>query len=714
MDLYEFDSFRFDARTRLLLQYGREIQLPRKTADLLLLFVQRPGQVILKEELVSSVWPDTSVADNSLTFAIHQLREALGYREDGRSYIETLPKRGYRLVATVKKIYPEQVWTSVPLSSAEEPAKEAIQDLQRQVSAHNQQRSQPARRLASFAILGAIALLVLVGGVIEFRLKPNPRLSVESYSQLTSDDHDKSGVLLTDGARVYFKERGSTGWQLASAAVEGGPIATLPISMQGTAIFDIAPLRSEILAGRTTSNEDAPDLWTMSLLGGPPRRVGALKADAAVWSPDKTRIASVLGTDLFISASDGTGTRKIATIPAGSFCLGWSPDEKTLRFSRGEYHNGDVQQTLWQVNVDGTALHQLLAGWNNPPRECCGSWTPDGSFYVFRSTRNGHSGLWAIPERATLFGRQGSAPFRLSSGPLDFYGPAVSSDGKEVLAIGMQERGELVSYKSDLHDFVKFLGGISATWVSFAKSGRSVAYTDYPSLTIWRAKDDGSEKTQITFSPLQVDGFSWSPDEKWFAIRARNPGSTWRIHLIPSQGGEPEPLTPGESEQGVPTWAPDSARLCFGDVPTVFGKPGGSEMIHIFDLTTHKLSELPGSHGLWTCRWSPNGRYISALTIDGQKLTLFDFSTNTWRSTNAVHVNNPNWTKDGTFIYYDTAADRMLQRLRISDGRVELLANLRDYPGVAAWWSGLSPKNEPLLMRNLGSTEIYSLALEYK
>lgn len=55
MDLYEFDSFRFDARTRLLLQDGREIQLPTKTADLLLLFVQKPGQVILKEELVSSL-----------------------------------------------------------------------------------------------------------------------------------------------------------------------------------------------------------------------------------------------------------------------------------------------------------------------------------------------------------------------------------------------------------------------------------------------------------------------------------------------------------------------------------------------------------------------------------------------------------------------------------------------------------------------------------
>ena len=76
-------------------------------------------------------------------------------------------------------------------------------------------------------------------------------------------------------------------------------------------------------------------------------------------------------------------------------------------------------------------------------------------------------------------------------------------------------------------------------------------------------------------------------------------------------------------------------------------------------------------------------------------------------------MNNPNWTRDSKFIYYDTEVnDRMLQRLRIGDGKVEQLANLRDYPSVAAWWSGLSPNNEPLLLRNLGSTEIYSLALD--
>jgi hypothetical protein len=154
-----------------------------------------------------------------------------------------------------------------------------------------------------------------------------------------------SGVLLTDGARIYFRERVSAGWELASVAIEGGPTATVPVSMQGTTIFDISPLRSEILAGRTSSKKDAADLWVIPMQGGSPRRVGALIADSAIWSPNRTRIASVLGMGLFISDGDGTGTRKIATIPAGSAWLRWSPDEKRLRFSSWEYRNGDMHRS---------------------------------------------------------------------------------------------------------------------------------------------------------------------------------------------------------------------------------------------------------------------------------------------------------------------------------------------------------------------------------
>ena len=249
--------------------------------------------------------------------------------------------------------------------------------------------------------------------------------------------------------------------------------------------------------------------------------------------------------------------------------------------------------------------------------------------------------------------------------------------------------------------------------MSFSKSGRSVAYIDYPDLTLWRANSDGSEKTQITFSPLQVEGFSWSPDEKWLALRARAPGENWMIHLVPSQGGDVQLMTPSEAEQGIPTWSADGRSIAFGDVPSTFGKASGTEVIHILDVNTHKLSELPGSRLLWSTRWSPDGKSIAALTIKDQRLMLYDLTTKKWRSTQAKDVNNATWSNDSKYIYFDTeGSDRALRRVSMADGHVDQLASLHTYPNLAYGWSGVTPDNSPLILRNLGTYEIYSLALE--
>jgi Tol biopolymer transport system component len=88
---------------------------------------------------------------------------------------------------------------------------------------------------------------------------------------------------------------------------------------------------------------------------------------------------------------------------------------------------------------------------------------------------------------------------------------------------------------------------------------------------------------QITFSPIQVDGFSWSPDETQFASRARDRTHTYRIYLVPSNGGAPVPLMAGDEEQGVPSWSADGSQLGFGDVPYPYGHAAGTERVHIFD-----------------------------------------------------------------------------------------------------------------------------------
>jgi len=98
--LYEFGPFRLDGTERLLLREGAPLPLTGKAFDTLLVLVQHSGHLIEKDELMKTVWPDAIVEENNLTQSVSALRKALGPEH---TYIETVPRQGYRFVALVKE-----------------------------------------------------------------------------------------------------------------------------------------------------------------------------------------------------------------------------------------------------------------------------------------------------------------------------------------------------------------------------------------------------------------------------------------------------------------------------------------------------------------------------------------------------------------------------------------------------------------------------------
>lgn len=105
---YEFGPFRLDLEERLLSREGKPVQLTPKAFDTLLALLENSGKVLEKEEMMRQVWPDTFVEEANLAVNISLLRKALGNREDGGHYIETLPRRGYRFAARVREVTEEQ------------------------------------------------------------------------------------------------------------------------------------------------------------------------------------------------------------------------------------------------------------------------------------------------------------------------------------------------------------------------------------------------------------------------------------------------------------------------------------------------------------------------------------------------------------------------------------------------------------------------------
>ncbi len=100
--LHEFGPFRLDVGLSRLERAGEAITIPPKTFDLLVLLARNTHRVLTKTELMETLWPNTFVEEGNLTQHIYTLRKALGDRPGGKPYIETVPRRGYRLAAEVR------------------------------------------------------------------------------------------------------------------------------------------------------------------------------------------------------------------------------------------------------------------------------------------------------------------------------------------------------------------------------------------------------------------------------------------------------------------------------------------------------------------------------------------------------------------------------------------------------------------------------------
>jgi TolB-like protein/DNA-binding winged helix-turn-helix (wHTH) protein/Tfp pilus assembly protein PilF len=120
--LYRFGSYALDAEERVLLRDGQPVTLPPKDLETLLVLVERAGHIVKKEELLERVWPGVFIEEGNLARHIFNLRQLLGDGADERPYIETIPKRGYRFIATVQEDAAEPTASEVVAAQTSEPA----------------------------------------------------------------------------------------------------------------------------------------------------------------------------------------------------------------------------------------------------------------------------------------------------------------------------------------------------------------------------------------------------------------------------------------------------------------------------------------------------------------------------------------------------------------------------------------------------------------
>jgi Tol biopolymer transport system component len=318
-----------------------------------------------------------------------------------------------------------------------------------------------------------------------------------------------------------------------------------------------------------------------------------------------------------------------------------------------------------------------------------------------------------LPDQNPFWRKVAREPVQLTTGPLNFGYPLPSRDGKKLFAQGWQPRAEMVRYDSKSNAFLPFMADTSAAQVDFSRDGKLAAYIHSTDSTLWRSKPDGSSRLQLTYPPLQVTVPHWSPDGTQIAFSAFKPGEPARIYLIPSDGGIPQPLTSGKSDLD-PSWSKDGTTVMFGVLPLA-DDPQPARIMMV-DVKTRAVTQVAGSDGICCPRWSPDGRWVIALSPDNQKLLLLDLTTQKWHqlADKIGVIGYMTWSPDSKYVGFDTSftTDPGFFRVEIRSGQVKRvvgLKNIRRFFSSWGEWSGLTPDGSPLVVRDISTQEIYAL-----
>lgn len=697
-----------------------------RVLNTLCLLVERRGSVISKTELLETVWGDTYVEESNLTQTIFLLRKLLGKAPDGRDYVQTVVRRGYRFAAEVHlleesagkgeaptdAVFQAETLPAKPDKSVAGDAPASGKPLESMLARFVALRTRHLlAATASVLVLGAFALPFIK----LTRLHRPHTFSVLHYSRLTNDGYNKIlwSQLVQSGDCVFFTELLEGRSALAKVCQDGTlQRQTLPETRE--AVF--SAYGDELLLGDSWDAEVSTPLLVSSGAGAV-RSLNGLVAHGAAWAPDGKSLVITQGHQILLVNPQGAVLRQIAQIAAVPFWPRWSPDGQRIRFSASD---GGRPRGLFEVALNSSIAPRPV--YTSEPflsESCCGDWSPDGTSYVFVLGNTQSGSLW-MSDELDREGGDGGKPQLLAEGPLDLWrAPLVAHDGRHIYAIGEHLRGELVRSDPRTGALSPWLHAASADTPSVSPDGRSVAFTAFPEGTLWRSNLDGTDRKQLT-SEHQLARFpEWSPDGRWLSFITARPGAPWQVYLIPADGGPEKALYPSPSSQGVATWSQDGRHLVFGSIASYGVSAPDSAKLNLFDSKTRTVQTIAGSDGLWMARWSPDGRFIAAVSLSRHDIMLYDVTHATWQRLGHLSVNDLCWGRRSPhtlFVDSPNGGHPAIFQIDIATRETHLIADLTSVQrtGFEGWRFALDAEDAPVILRQAGTQEVYSLLVGSK
>jgi Tol biopolymer transport system component/DNA-binding winged helix-turn-helix (wHTH) protein len=669
---YEFGPFRVDTANRLLLRNGEPVTLKAKVIDTLLLLVERNGEVIEKDELMTCLWPDSFVEESNLTQNIYMLRKALG---DGQ-YIETIPRRGYRFAADVRQwdenpsdliLIKERTRTSVSyeeevdgLTARRGPQANTLAandlgdtEFQRLTVLPKITTLSPQHRRRFWLVASLFAGLVIVIGVLVFwpRGSRMPFASVR-LTRFTTTGNVINGAISPDGKYLahVVDESGLKSIWLRQIAT-GKDLQVVPsqhvewfygltFSHDGNYIYYVDQEMNHLGM-----------LYQVPSLGGTPSKLMEDVDSPVTLSPDDKRLAFIRGSpgerSIVIANADGTAERKLySTSQSGPYRLGgnwtippaWSSDGKTIAAAVGVNTPDEEYQTIWSFQTESGAARPLTSQhWQIVGRM---EWLADGSGLLMTAAEQGAS----LEQQVWYVAYPDGAARKVTNDLSDYRDLSVTSDSKTLIAVQSERRANI--------------------WIAPA------ADTNHP--------------TQLTFSNYDgLNGLSWTPDGKLvYTLQAGGEQNLW---LVDPNSNSPTQLTAQAGVNRQPVVAPDGRYIVF-----VSNRTGRQHLWRIDADGKHPRELTRGLEDI-SPSFTPDSQWIVFRSIVAGSSRIFRISIDGGAplSLSDFTCGDPIVSPDGThiaFIYRSApAALNQLAFIPFTGGEPRLINELPAHYGRFQW-----------------------------
>ena len=455
-DRLSFGLFEVDLLAGELWKAGLRVRLAGQPFKVLLVLLEHQGEVVTREELQSRIWGSNTNVDfeRALAGTVNKIREALGDSAENPRFIETLTKRGYRFIAPVTVLSTHRVeaeQTAVAVTSPTSPVVEQAPgtlERVRPIEVVVPARAGSRREWWAFGAAGVLLLLLLATLWLWRQQAPTAPAHIEQVTHFVPISSGPQNVesflvLATDGDRIMTSVMVDGRPRLSAIFISTGEVQQLsvPREVATNSLADLSRDGSRLLLRSLMSSESEQPLWVMPSAGGSGLRISNVLAHDATWMPDGRRILYATGNEMWVVGADGGTPSPYVKLEGRAFWMRWSPDGKLLRFTLMDPVTHSAN--LWELE-SGDKTPRLVQRVSDASPACCGTWTADGSAYIFEGNQN----LWELKGR----GRSASLA-QLTNGPLHFFSPVAARSGAKIYFLGLEPPSGLQVFSEQRHEF---------------------------------------------------------------------------------------------------------------------------------------------------------------------------------------------------------------------------------------------------------------------